>query len=102
MKEDKRYTCTSRNCLRYSNCDTAAAEPWPMPWMEYYPDLCGEGNGYKYFAERDDTERSKYFNVETNIFDIEEIYPNCTVQLLRNSVTGEESIGWWVNDSEEC
>lgn len=36
--------------------------------------------------------------VETNIFDVEEIYPNCTVQILRNSVTGEESIGWWVNE----
>lgn len=36
--------------------------------------------------------------VEINIFDIEEIYPNCTVQILKNSVTGEESVGWWVNE----
>ncbi|MCQ4770324.1 hypothetical protein NE579_07590 [Intestinimonas massiliensis] len=36
-------------------------------------------------------------HVETNIFDIEEIYPNCTVQVLRNSVTGEVSVGWWKN-----
>lgn len=36
--------------------------------------------------------------IETNIFDIEEIYPNCTVQILKNSVTGEKSIGWWVNE----
>ena len=36
--------------------------------------------------------------IETNIFDEVEIYPNCTVQILRNSVTGEESVGWWVND----
>lgn len=35
--------------------------------------------------------------IETNIFDIEEIYPNCTVQVLRNSVTGEVSVGWWKN-----
>ena len=28
-------------------------------------------------------------HIETNIFDIEEIYPNCTVQVLKNSVTGE-------------
>lgn len=33
--------------------------------------------------------------VETNIYDIEEIHHNCTVQILRNSVTGEQSIGWW-------
>lgn len=32
-------------------------------------------------------------HIETNIFDIEEIYPNCTVQVLRNSVTGEVSVG---------
>lgn len=33
--------------------------------------------------------------IETNIYDIEEIHHNCTVQILRNSVTGEQSIGWW-------
>ena len=38
--------------------------------------------------------------VETNIFDIEEIHPNCTVQILRNSVTGEISVGWWENKEE--
>ena len=35
---------------------------------------------------------------ETNIYDEEEIHENCTVQILRNSVTGEESIGWWENE----
>ena len=34
-------------------------------------------------------------NIETNIFDVEEVYHNCTVQILRNSITGEQSIGWW-------
>ena len=38
--------------------------------------------------------------IETNIYDIEEIYPDCTVQILRNSVTGEISIGWWENDRD--
>ena len=33
--------------------------------------------------------------VETNIFDQEEIHHNCTVQILTNSKTGETSIGWW-------
>ena len=36
--------------------------------------------------------------IETNLFDIEEIYPNCTVQVLTNSVTGEVSVGWWPNE----
>ena len=43
------------------------------------------------------------FLVESNIayYDQEEIYPNCTVQVLTNSVTGDVSIGWWRNDTEE-
>lgn len=39
--------------------------------------------------------------VKTNMFDEEETYPNCTVQILRNSVTGEESVGWFRNDADE-
>ena len=35
---------------------------------------------------------------EPNLYDEEEIHENCTVQILRNSVTGEESIGWWENE----
>ena len=35
---------------------------------------------------------------ETNIYDQEEIHNNATVQILRNSITGEESIGWWENE----
>lgn len=30
-------------------------------------------------------------------YDTEEVYENCTVQVLRNSQTGEESVGWWEN-----
>lgn len=35
--------------------------------------------------------------IESNIFDECEIHENCTVEILRNSVTGEISIGWWEN-----
>lgn len=34
-------------------------------------------------------------DVEMLVFDQEEIYHNCTVQVLKNTVTGEESVGWW-------
>lgn len=37
----------------------------------------------------------------TSLYDIEEIHPNCTVQILRNSFTGEESVGWWENVPED-
>ena len=43
------------------------------------------------------SQKAQQLRVETNIFDIEEIHPNCTVQILRNSVTGEVSVGWWEN-----
>ena len=33
--------------------------------------------------------------VETNIYDEVERIENCTVEILRNSITGEESVGWY-------
>ena len=41
------------------------------------------------------------YGIEIGIFDEEEIHTNCTVQILRNSVTGEISIGWWENQEGE-
>ena len=35
--------------------------------------------------------------IELNIFDEEEIHPDCTVVIWRNSITGEESVGWYEN-----
>ncbi len=35
---------------------------------------------------------------ELNMFDDEEIHENCTVQVWRNTATGETSVGWWEND----
>lgn len=37
-------------------------------------------------------------DVTYGVFDIEELYPNCTVQILKNSITGEMSLGWWQNE----
>ena len=47
-------------------------------------------------AEAEDVE------VTTNLFDEEELHPNCTVQILRNSVTGDVSVGWWENHPREA
>ena len=38
---------------------------------------------------------------ETNLYDEEETHENCTVQILRNSITGETSVGWWENKEAE-
>ena len=54
----------------------------------------------KLFARKVDVETLG--DVKTNsvgIYDEEVIYPDCTVQIWRNSVTGEESVGWWKNGS---
>lgn len=37
-----------------------------------------------------------------SIFDEVEEHPDCTVQILKNSVTGEVSIGWTENQRGEC
>ena len=36
--------------------------------------------------------------VEINVYDEVELHENCAVEILRNSVTGEESVGWWENE----
>lgn len=36
-------------------------------------------------------------DIECNFFDREEIHPDCTVQVLTNTVTGEVSVGWFEN-----
>ncbi len=38
---------------------------------------------------------AEVLKVESNVFDEELIIEGCTVQVLRNSVTGEVSVGWW-------
>lgn len=35
-----------------------------------------------------------------NLYDEVEEHPNCTVQILTNSTTGEVSVGWWENAEE--
>ena len=32
------------------------------------------------------------------IYDEVEVHDNCTVQILKNTITGETSVGWWEND----
>lgn len=37
-------------------------------------------------------------SIEINLFDKTETYDNCTVEILTNTITGEQSIGWWKNN----
>ena len=51
-------------------------------------------------AEKMKQEHMPNYKIDLNMFDEEEIHPNCTVQILRNSVTDEYSVGWWDNNEE--
>lgn len=37
--------------------------------------------------------------VEVNLYEEVELHTNCTVQVLRNVLTGELSVGWWENNA---
>ena len=39
--------------------------------------------------------------VKINIYDQEEVHKNCTVQILKNTVTGDVSVGWIENEGRE-
>lgn len=39
-----------------------------------------------------------YEKIETNFYDKEELYDDCVVQVLTNTITGETSVGWWKNN----
>lgn len=43
-------------------------------------------------------EQETAVSVDMPIYNKEEIYPNCTVQIWSNTYTGQQSIGWWKND----
>ena len=38
-------------------------------------------------------------DISSSIYDTVERHDNCTVEVMINSVTGEQSIGWWENDN---
>ena len=38
------------------------------------------------------------YKIDIDMFDEEEIYTNCTVQVLHNSITDDYSIGFWNNE----
>ena len=51
--------------------------------------------GWKTYTTNEELEPS--YKLITGIYDTEEIHENCTVQILKNSITGEISVGWWEN-----
>lgn len=59
--------------------------------------------GEVYYIAEDGTEYKvsdvpAFMEITTNMFDKEEVYENCTVHVLTNTVTGEQTIEWWRNN----
>ncbi len=52
-------------------------------------------------AQRSEDAPGRVVSVESNLYDQETIHYPCTVQILRNSVTGETSTGWWKGPPEK-
>lgn len=61
----------------------ADANIWEVPIM--LPDVLREA--------ADELERLS--EPEVAVYDKEEVFTNCTVQVLTNTVTGKVSVGWW-------
>lgn len=81
-------------CLKRAGIDTV--EQLRETPVEYLEKIRGMGaKSMEEIAQKLQTLNKLKPIFETNIYDIEEIHHNCTVQILRNSVTGEQSIGWW-------
>lgn len=43
--------------------------------------------------------RSESTQISTNIYNEEETHENCTVQILKNTITGDISVGWRKNET---
>lgn len=39
--------------------------------------------------------------IETNLYDKCKIITNCTIEILSNSITGEQSVGWYKTEESE-
>lgn len=37
-------------------------------------------------------------DIEISVFNKEELFTDCTVQVLVNTFTGQQSVGWWENE----
>ena len=42
-------------------------------------------------------ERQANYKIDIDMFDECDLFTNCTVQVLHNTITDEYSVGWWQN-----
>jgi len=71
------------------------AKPYRHGWVGCH--RCGIMKNWNYAPGEAVKAWNRRYTVETAIYDKEEIFEDCTVQVLTNSFTGEQSVGWWKN-----
>lgn len=84
------------------NCENYLGSTVLCTFTRYCPD-CGQALNWSFWAEKLNRKEDKAAlpaKVKINFFDEEELHSNCTVQILKNSVTGETSVGWWENENQ--
>lgn len=64
-------------------------------------DFASEVAAFRELWEKMSAEQEKKTEMQICVYDREETYTNCTVQVLTNTFTGETSIGWWCNDGND-
>ena len=79
----------------YAHCTCCKARV--MESFTDAPNIDGATLGREKATEKAIEAWNRRTTIETNIYDKEETYPNCPVQVLTNTATGEVSVGWWKN-----
>ena len=68
-------------------------KPFRHGWVGCH--RCGIIKQWTYSPKEAIERWNRRYKVETSVYDKEEIIEDCTVQILTNSFTGEQSVGWW-------
>lgn len=85
--------------LKHVESRRKIAQFWAWLFPKKWTNVVTELNSIKKLVVSLDREPTEpRYEITTNLFDEEEIYTNCTVQVLHNSITDEYSVGWWDNE----
>lgn len=87
---------TCKECVHNNICNIKQKYNHPKYALQHIEKYCEHFKDRSRFVELPCNKINAI--VESNIYDEEEVYYDCTVQVLRNSITGETSVGWFRND----
>ena len=87
---------TCKECVHNNICNIKQKYNHPKYALQHIEKYCEHFKDRSRFIELPYNKINAI--VESNIYDEEEVYYDCTVQVLRNSITGEISVGWFRND----